>query len=72
MVIYLRTQRSYCDNRGQDGRSQDLQHDEQIGGVRDVAQGVETHLAAKVGWQEIRVLAEKNLAENNNRLPAGA
>ena len=35
-----------------DGKYQDVEHDEQIGGVHGVRRGVQTHLAAKVSCQQ--------------------
>ena len=49
VIIYLAIERTISRDRGQDGRCHDLEHDEQIGGVQGVRQGLSTHLAAVVG-----------------------
>ena len=49
VIIYLAIERTISRDRGQDGRCHDLEHDEQIGGVQGVRQGLATHLAAEFG-----------------------
>ena len=49
VIIYLAIERRISRDRGHDGRYHDLEHDEQIGGVQGVRQGLSTHLAAVVG-----------------------